>query len=60
MVLKYVVKARDAGMRVQLLQPTFDVDDADGLRTLRDVLARGEVQLPRTLAALPDALSRAR
>lgn len=54
-----LANARDAGMRVQLLQPTFDVDDADGLRTLRDVLARGEVQLPRTLAALPDALSRA-
>jgi hypothetical protein len=47
-------------MRMQLLQPTFDVDDADGLRRLRDVLARGEVELPRTLAALSDALSRTR
>jgi uncharacterized protein len=55
-----LAKARDAGMRVHVLQPTFDVDDAAGLRTLRDVLARGEVQLPRTRAALPDALSRAR
>jgi len=55
-----LAKARDAGMRVHLLQPTFDVDDAAGLRTLRDVLGRGEVQLPRTRAALPDALSRAR
>ena len=55
-----LANARDAGMRVQLLRPTFDVDDADGLRRLRDVLARGEVELPRTLAALPDALSRTR
>ena len=55
-----LANARDAGMRMQLLRPTFDVDDADGLRRLRDVLARGEVELPRTLAALPDALSRTR
>ena len=44
-------------MRVRLLPPTFDVDDVDGLRALRDVLARGEVLLPRTLVALTDALS---
>jgi uncharacterized protein len=55
-----LANARDGGMRMRLLQPTFDVDDADGLRRLRDVLARGEVELPRTLAALPDALSRTR
>src|SRR4029077_5215707 len=55
-----LAKARDAGMRVHLLQPTFDVDDADGLRTPRGVLARGEVQRPRARSALPDALSRAR
>ena len=52
-----LARARDAGMRVRLLQPTFDVDDVDGLRALRDVLARGEVLLPRTLVALTDALS---
>jgi uncharacterized protein len=45
-------RTREAGLRAQLLEPTFDVDDADGLRALRAVLSRGEVDLPRTRAAL--------
>jgi rSAM/selenodomain-associated transferase 1 len=45
-------RAHGAGLRTRLLEPTFDVDDADGLRALRAVLSRGEVDLPRTRAAL--------
>ena len=52
-------RARGAGLRTQVLEPTFDVDDADGLRALREVLARGEVGLPRTRAVLA-ATARAR
>jgi rSAM/selenodomain-associated transferase 1 len=55
-----LAQARAAGMRTRLLEPTFDVDDVDGLRALRDVLARGEVRLPRTLAALADVVPQAR
>jgi rSAM/selenodomain-associated transferase 1 len=55
-----LARARDAGMRTRLLEVTFDVDDTDGLRALRDVLARGDVALPRTLAALEDMMPRAR
>ena len=52
-----LARARDSGLRVHLLAPTFDVDDADGLAALRALLARGDAALPRTaavLAALPD------
>jgi rSAM/selenodomain-associated transferase 1 len=48
-------RARGAGLRTQLLEPTFDVDDADGLRALRAVLEAGEVELPRTRVALAEA-----
>jgi rSAM/selenodomain-associated transferase 1 len=52
-----LARARGAGLRTQLLEPTFDVDDADGLRALREVLDGGEVELPRTRAALRAALA---
>jgi uncharacterized protein len=56
-----LVRARAAGLRVHLLAPTFDVDDADGLAALRALLARGAVELPRTAAILqrPETSSRA-
>jgi rSAM/selenodomain-associated transferase 1 len=47
-----LVRARAAGLRHRLLPPTFDVDDLDGLRTLRGLIARGEVELPATAAVL--------
>jgi len=49
-----LAQAQRAGLRSQLLAPTFDVDDVEGLAALRQLLARGEVALPRTLAALAD------
>jgi rSAM/selenodomain-associated transferase 1 len=52
-------RAHGAGLRTRLLEPTFDVDDADGLRALREVLAGGEVELPRTRAALRAAFPEA-
>jgi uncharacterized protein len=47
-----LARARAAGLRVLLLAPTFDVDDADGLAALRALLARGGAALPRTAAVL--------
>jgi hypothetical protein len=47
-----LARARAEGLRVHLLAPTFDVDDADGLAALRALLARGAVELPRTAAVL--------
>ncbi len=49
-----LARARTAGLRVHLLAATFDVDDLDGLESLRALLARGEVQLPHTAAVLSD------
>jgi rSAM/selenodomain-associated transferase 1 len=45
-------RAAAAGMRVHLLPPSFDVDEVEDLTRLREVLARGEVRLPRTAAVL--------
>ncbi len=50
-----LARAADAGLRVRLLAPTFDVDDAAGLDALRALLAGGTVALPHTAAVL-DAL----
>lgn len=47
-----LARARAAALRVQLLEPTFDVDDADGLAALRALLATGAVELPHTAAVL--------
>jgi len=45
-------RAGDAGLRVHLLPPTFDVDEVADVERLRTVLARGEVILPRTAVVL--------
>jgi rSAM/selenodomain-associated transferase 1 len=45
-------RAAEAGLRVHLLPPAFDVDEVADLERLRAVLARGEVILPRTAAVL--------
>jgi rSAM/selenodomain-associated transferase 1 len=47
-----LARARAAGLRVHLLAPTFDVDDAEGLAALRALLAAGGAVLPRTAAVL--------
>src|SRR5262245_6501302 len=47
-----LARAGAAGLRVHLLAPTFDVDDADGLAALRTLLAAGGLELPRTAAVL--------
>jgi hypothetical protein len=47
-----LARAADAGLRVHLLPPTFDVDDAAGLHALRALLAGGSVTLPHTAAVL--------
>src|SRR4029453_17512182 len=47
-----LTRAHAAGLRVHLLAPTFDVDDADGLAALRALLAAGGVELPPTTAVL--------
>src|SRR5262245_48191407 len=55
-----LARARTARMQVRLLVPTFDVDDVDGLETLRGLLARGAVELPHTatvLRTLPPAVA---
>ncbi len=52
-----VARVRTAGRRLHLLQPSFDVDDAQGLAALRSLLAASGARLPRTaavLAGLPD------
>ena len=45
-------RAGARGLRVHHLPPSFDVDEADDLARLRAVLARGDVELPRTAAVL--------
>jgi rSAM/selenodomain-associated transferase 1 len=49
-------RAAAAGLQVRLLPVTFDVDEPADISRLRALLARGEVDLPRT-AALVDSLS---
>jgi glycosyltransferase A (GT-A) superfamily protein (DUF2064 family) len=44
--------ARARGLRPLLLEPCFDVDTPADLARLSDVLARGDVALPRTAALL--------
>ena len=44
--------ARAGGLRTLLLEPCFDVDTPADLVRLSDVLARGDVALPRTAALL--------
>lgn len=51
-------RAAAAGMRVHLLPPGFDVDEVKDLTPLREVLARGEVRLPRTTSVLTDLEAR--
>src|SRR5262245_9431304 len=56
-----LARARTASLQVRLLAPTFDVDDLDGLETLRALLAGGTVELPHTatvLRTLPPAVTR--
>lgn len=45
-------RARSLGLRMLVLEETFDVDEADDLDALERLIATGEVQLPRTAAAL--------
>lgn len=45
-------RAHAAGLRTELLAPTFDVDDEESLQALRHLLLRGDVNLPHTRAAL--------
>jgi len=47
-----LARAGDAGLRVHLLPPTFDVDDEAGLDALRALLDDGAVALPCTAAVL--------
>jgi rSAM/selenodomain-associated transferase 1 len=50
-----LARAAARGLRTHLLPGTFDVDEADDLMRLRALLARGEVDLPRTAAVLAGA-----
>jgi len=45
-------RAAARGLRVHLLAPSFDVDEAEDIERLRTLLARGDVDLPRTAAVL--------
>jgi hypothetical protein len=45
-------RAAGLGLRAHVLPPTFDVDHVEDLERLRDLLAEGEVDLPRTAALL--------
>jgi uncharacterized protein len=47
-----LARAAALGLRTHLLPLDFDVDDADDLARLRDVIARREVALPETARAL--------
>ena len=44
--------ARASGLRTRLLEPCFDIDTPADLARLADLLARGDVLLPRTAALL--------
>ena len=45
-------RAATAGLRVVLLAPSFDVDDAADLQRLRTLIGEGTVDLPRTARLL--------
>ena len=47
-----LARAGAAGLAVHLLPPSFDVDEVADLARLRELLARGEVCLPRTTGVL--------
>ena len=51
-----LARAREGGLRVELLPEGFDIDEVADLIRLRRLVERGEVSLPRTekvLATLP-------
>ncbi len=54
-----LARAADAGLRTHLLPPTFDVDEVQDLERLAELLASGEVCLPRTAAELRAGAPRA-
>jgi len=45
-------RLRSRGLRLELLEPWFDVDRAEDLDRLRDALRSGEVEAPRTALLL--------
>lgn len=47
-----LARARERGLRVRLLPPTFDVDEVAGLTALRALVDAGAVDLPHTVTAL--------
>lgn len=47
-----IARARALGLRIALLEPTFDVDQPADLLALAAMIARGEAHLPRTARLL--------